>query len=151
MNNTIVWLLDTNVVSEMMRPNPDPRVAAFLDANPREEMATSVVTVWEIEKGVGRVDPGRRREDLARRFRDIVEEFSGTGCSHEPATVGAHAPASRKSGGGVSDSLGGQRRQRVAVPRRRVLDRRKIRHRSPRRRRPTGLPLDIAGIYCRRR
>ena len=77
MTGPVVWLLDTNVVSEMMRPNPDPRVTAFLDANPREEMAISVVTVWEIEKGVGRVDPGRRREDLARRFRDTAEEFFG--------------------------------------------------------------------------
>ena len=77
MTGPVIRLLGANVVSEMMRPNPDPRVAAFLDANPREEMATSVVTVWEIEKGVGRVDPGQRREDLARRFRDIVEEFFG--------------------------------------------------------------------------
>ena len=75
MTGPVVWLLDTNVVSEMMRPDPDPRVAAFLDANPKEEMVTSVVTVWEIEKGIGGIDPGRRREDLTRRFRDIVEEF----------------------------------------------------------------------------
>ena len=77
MNDTIVWLLDTNVVSEIMRLNPDPGVMAFLDTNPVEKMALSAITVWEIENGIGKKDPGEKRESLGRRFRDLLDELFG--------------------------------------------------------------------------
>lgn len=78
MTAPVAWLLDTNVVSEMMRPRPEPRVAAFLDRIASEGMCLSPVTVWEIFNGVGLLDEGRRREDISRRFEDILDEvFEG--------------------------------------------------------------------------
>ena len=71
----LTWLLDTNVVSEMMRPNPAPRVAGFLDSIAAGGIGLAAITVWEILNGIGRLDPGRRREDLARRFQDILDDF----------------------------------------------------------------------------
>jgi len=65
-------LLDTNVVSEMMRPYPEPRVARFLDSIADGGLHISVITVWEILNGIGRLDPTSRRQDLARRFQELL-------------------------------------------------------------------------------
>ena len=70
----MAWLLDTNVVSEMMRPHPEPRVARFLDRIGDRELHVSSITVWEILNGIGRLAPGRRREDLARRFHSVLDD-----------------------------------------------------------------------------
>ena len=72
----LAWLIDTNVVSEMMRPRPEPRVAAFLDSVEREGISLASVTVWKILDGIGRLSPGRRREDLASRLHDLLDELS---------------------------------------------------------------------------
>ena len=69
------WILDANVVSEMMRPAPEPRVARFLDGIAAEGVGLSAVTVWEVLNGIGRLEPGRRREDLTERFRGIVDDL----------------------------------------------------------------------------
>ena len=71
----LAWLIDTNVVSEMMRPRPEPRVAAFLDSIADEGLGLASVTVWEVLDGIGRVDPGRRRRDLADRFQDLLDDL----------------------------------------------------------------------------
>lgn len=71
----VAWLLDTNVISEMMRPHPEPRVARFLDRVANERLHLSAITVWEILNGIGRIDQEHRREDLARRFRDLVNSI----------------------------------------------------------------------------
>jgi len=71
----VAWLLDASVVSEMMRPHPEPRVARFLDRVASERLHLSAITVWEILNGIGRLDHEHRREDLARRFRDLVNSI----------------------------------------------------------------------------
>ena len=70
----VAWILDTNVVSEMMRPHPEPRVAWFLDAIAHEGIGISTVTIWEILNGIGRLTTEQRREELAMRFRSILED-----------------------------------------------------------------------------
>ncbi len=75
MTAPLAWLIDTNVVSEMMRPRPEPQVAAFLDSIADEGLGLSSVTVWEVLDGIGRIDPGRRRRDLADRFQDLLDEL----------------------------------------------------------------------------
>lgn len=69
------WILDANVVSEMMRPAPEPRVARFLDGIAADGIGVSAVTVWEVLNGIGRLEPGRRREDLTERFRGILDDL----------------------------------------------------------------------------
>ena len=68
-------LMDTNVVSEMMRTQPETRVASFLDSIFDEGIGLASITVWEVLDGIGRLAPGRRRADLAQRFRDILGEL----------------------------------------------------------------------------
>ncbi len=71
----IAWLLDTNIVSEMMRRNPEPRVAAFLDKIAGQGIGLASITVWEILNGIGRLDAGSRRDDLAERFQDLLDDL----------------------------------------------------------------------------
>jgi len=75
MTAPVAWLIDTNVVSEMMRPRPDPRVALFLDSIVEEGLGLSTITVWEILNGIGRVAPGSRRRSFADRFQDLLDEL----------------------------------------------------------------------------
>ena len=75
MISRVAWLIDANVVSEMMRPNPEPRVAAFLDSIADEGVGLAAVTVWEVLDGIARLDPGRYRNDLAGRFQDLLDEL----------------------------------------------------------------------------
>ena len=75
MTAPLAWLIDTNVVSEMMRPRPEPRVAAFLDAIEAEGIGLASITVWEVLDGIGRLEPGKRRRGLADRFHDLLDEL----------------------------------------------------------------------------
>ena len=74
------YLLDTNVLSEPARPDPDPRVLAWLGAQAQIDVAISVITLGEIGRGVDLLAPGRRRTrlrewlevDVPRRFHERV-------------------------------------------------------------------------------
>ena len=78
MNEPAAYLLDTNVVSEMMRPEPDQRVVIALQLAALNGVGIASVTVWEILNGIGRLDPGRRRSDLRSRFQCVLDEvFDG--------------------------------------------------------------------------
>jgi len=55
------WLLDTNVLSELRRPRPEPKVLAFIAAKPLDLLYASAVTFAEIRFWIELVaDPGRR-------------------------------------------------------------------------------------------
>ena len=75
MTAPLAWLIDTNVVSEMMRPRPEPRVAAYLDSIADDGLGLASITVWEVLDGIGRLAPGRRRRGLADRFHDLLDEL----------------------------------------------------------------------------
>ena len=75
MTAPVAWLLDTSVVSEMMRPYPEPRVAWFLDAIAIEGIGIATITVWEILNGIGGLSLAQRREELATRFQNILDDI----------------------------------------------------------------------------
>lgn len=58
------WLLDTNVISELRRPKPDDKVAAFVRAQPLEALHISVVTLAEIRFGIELLPEATRRSAL---------------------------------------------------------------------------------------
>jgi toxin FitB len=69
-----VIVLDTNVLSELMRPSPHQRVVSWLDAQDPEAVATTSITVAEILYGVGRLSDGKRKEALGHVAVEIFEE-----------------------------------------------------------------------------
>lgn len=69
-------VLDTNVVSEMMRAEPDPRVTTWLvRQRPRDRFITSV-TVAEIGYGIARLPDGRRRDALGAEASRAFAQFA---------------------------------------------------------------------------
>ena len=71
-------ILDTNVISEIMRPEPDAGVKAWLAALDPLDLAVTSITVAEIQRGIVRLPKGRRRTGLANRFAAFIEaSFAG--------------------------------------------------------------------------
>lgn len=58
------WLLDTNILSELRRPRPEPRVVRFIASQPLERLYVSEVTFAEIRFGIELVEDPARRSDL---------------------------------------------------------------------------------------
>ncbi len=58
------WLLDTNILSELRRPRPEPKVVRFIAAQPLELMFVSAVTLAEIRFGIELVSDANRRAEL---------------------------------------------------------------------------------------
>ena len=71
-------VLDTNVLSEFMRVEPDNQVLAWVDAQPAMELAISAVTVAEILHGIARLPSGKRKQKLESHAMAMFEEdFAG--------------------------------------------------------------------------
>ena len=71
-------LLDTNVVSELMRAAPSPAVLAWLNEQDAATLLVSTVTIAEIEYGLRVLPGGKRRVGLRDRFEQfLVQAFAG--------------------------------------------------------------------------
>ena len=93
-------LLDTNVISELMRPQPDEHVVAWINHQVTARLYVSTVTVAEIEYGLEIRPDGCRRQDLERRFKRFISEgfeervlAFDSGAAHEYANILAHRRA----------------------------------------------------------
>lgn len=70
-------LLDTNVLSEVQRPAPEPRVLAWLDTLDEDRTYISVASIAELRRGVALLEDGRRRTALATWLaHDLPERFA---------------------------------------------------------------------------
>ena len=71
-------ILDTNVISEPLRPEPAPRVLAWLDRQSPSTLYLTAVNVAELMDGVARLPDGRRRVDLeAALATRVLPLFAG--------------------------------------------------------------------------
>lgn len=70
-------VLDTNVISEIFRPAPAPRVVEWLGSLTGDVAITSI-TLAELLAGVRRLPDGRRKDELARRIEDAVAPYRGS-------------------------------------------------------------------------
>jgi predicted nucleic acid-binding protein len=72
------WLLDTNILSELRRPRPEPKVLAFVASQPLDLLYISIVTLAEIRFGIELVpNPARRSELmdwLTHKVRPMFEQ-----------------------------------------------------------------------------
>jgi predicted nucleic acid-binding protein len=79
-------ILDTNVISELMRAKPEPVVVDWFRVRSLLEMATTAINLAEIRLGLARLPFGRRRRELevtfnslaARGFADRVFDFDAS-------------------------------------------------------------------------
>ena len=71
-------LADTDVVSELMRDAPDESVLAWAQSLDVAAVSICVVTVEEIERGLGRVPAGRRRRRFDERWASVLASYADT-------------------------------------------------------------------------
>lgn len=97
-------ILDTNVVSEPMRPRPDARVLAWLDSQPAESLFLTSITVAELWAGIELLPAGKRRTQLHAWVNErVLPMFGGrtlpfdTECAVVFGAVHARARAAGKS------------------------------------------------------
>ncbi|MBB34856.1 MAG: VapC toxin family PIN domain ribonuclease [Hirschia sp.] len=69
-------LLDTNILSELMRPAPSPAVEQWLGRLTDTPLATTAITVAEIAYGLERLEDGNRKQDLWARFDQFIDPTS---------------------------------------------------------------------------
>ncbi len=72
------YLLDTNVISELVRPKPAKAVLAWFENIPSEALHISVLTLGEIRKGVEQMPDGARREKLRLWLEHELVDWFGT-------------------------------------------------------------------------
>ncbi len=73
-----MFVLDTNVLSALMRPEPIPAVAAWIASRPLDLLFTAAVCQSEILAGLAILPDGRRRRDLeAAAWAMFAEDFGG--------------------------------------------------------------------------
>lgn len=85
-------VLDTNVISEVLRPSPEARVLAWLANQPRAFMFTTTVTRGEILYGIRLLPDGVRRQGLWAAAQAIFDEdFAGQVLSFDNDAADAFA------------------------------------------------------------
>jgi len=67
-----VIVADTNVVSELMRPEPAAAVVDWASGIDARHLAITAITVAEIEYGLARLPAGRRQRDLTEAWREVL-------------------------------------------------------------------------------
>jgi toxin FitB len=95
-------VLDTNVVSEVLRPAPEPRVLAWLEEQPASSVFTTAITQGEILYGIRLLPEGQRRRKLWDAAVAIFgDDFAGRVLSFDSEAAEAYAEigASRRAAG----------------------------------------------------
>jgi toxin FitB len=95
-------LLDTNVVSEAMKPEPAPAVRSWLDEQTAETLFLSSVTIAELMFGIGSLPKGKRKDRLTAALDGMLDLFAGrilsfdTGAARRYADLAVKARAAGK-------------------------------------------------------
>ena len=95
-------VIDTNVVSELMRPAPEPAVLAWFSRQRSTDLYLTAVSEAELRAGAAILPAGRRRDRLAAEVDAVVrEDFAGRVLPFDSAAARAYAAiaASRRSAG----------------------------------------------------
>ena len=95
-------ILDTNVVSELLRPTPEPRVEAWLARQDGGQVFLTAVTEAELRTGVAIMADGKRRDELAQAIDAMLrEDFRGRILPFDSAAASVYATiaAGRRAAG----------------------------------------------------
>ena len=70
----MMLVLDTNVISELMKSEPDPQVIAWLDAQSMDSVWTTSISIFEISFGLHALPDGKRKKALQDAFDGMLAE-----------------------------------------------------------------------------
>ena len=123
-------LLDTNVLSALMRDIPDPAVVEWLDTKPAESIWTTSVTVFEIRTGIELLVPSRRRKRLEEMFSLLLDDdLDGRVQSFDlAAAIAAGTLAASRQQAGRAVEIRDVQIAGIAVSRRAAVATRNTRH-----------------------
>ncbi|MFP4393596.1 MAG: type II toxin-antitoxin system VapC family toxin [Desulfohalobiaceae bacterium] len=72
------YLLDTCVISELVKTNPHQKVIHWIKACPEESLYLSSLTIGELQKGVSKLEASKKRTELQQWIdRDLQSRFAG--------------------------------------------------------------------------
>jgi toxin FitB len=72
------YLLDTNVISELIAREPEPQVVAWVDSLDPNFVYLSVITIGEISQGIAKLPPSKRQETLVEWLHnELLIQFRG--------------------------------------------------------------------------
>ena len=72
------YLLDTCLISELVKKEPNPAVVSWLDEQDEQKLFLSVLNLGELQKGISKLPDGAKKEELqAWVALDLVERFTG--------------------------------------------------------------------------
>ncbi|WP_028580333.1 type II toxin-antitoxin system VapC family toxin [Desulfogranum japonicum] len=69
------YLLDTCVISELVRPTPDENVINWLNQTPSERLFLSVITIGEIRKGITKLPDSQKKNQLIDWLNTLLENY----------------------------------------------------------------------------
>lgn len=90
-------VLDTNVVSEALKPEPHPSVRDWLDAQAAETLHLSSVTMAELLFGIGALPVGKRRDKLAAALEGTLKLFDRRILSFDASAARCYADLAVKA------------------------------------------------------
>ncbi len=70
-------ILDTNVISELMKEQPDPQVKQWIGSQRPQDLALTAIAIAEITRGLSRLPKGKRRHILEQNFTAFVHDAFG--------------------------------------------------------------------------
>ena len=123
-------ILDTNVISALMRDPPDAAVLQWLDRQPLTSIWAKSITVLEIRFGIARMAAGRRRNALTREFeRVIADDLEGRILAFDQAAAEYTAALmARRQAEGRSGELRDSMIAGIAIARRATLATHNLKH-----------------------
>lgn len=87
-----MFVLDTNVISELFRPQPDPKVMAWVVQLSGDELFTTAITRGELLFGLYCMPDGRRKSDLLQKLSVLFEQkLAEHVLPYDEAAADAHA------------------------------------------------------------
>ncbi len=69
------YLLDTCVISELVKPSPDKNVIDWINKTPSERLYLSVLTIGEVRKGLTKLPGSRRKDLLSNWLNSLLEDY----------------------------------------------------------------------------
>lgn len=123
-------LLDTNVLSALMRDPPDPTAVAWADRQDAADLWTTSITVFEVRYGLARMAAGRKRAVLEQAFSTMMrQEFAGRVATLDRAAAGAAGDlAARREARGRNVGIRDTLIAGIALTRRATVATRNVRH-----------------------
>ena len=126
-----MMVLDTNVVSEMMKDTPETAVVAWLRQQPKASIWITSVTVFEVQYGLGLMAAGAKQKLLVAAFDELLAtDLKGhilpfdTAAAGKAATLMANRRKAGKPLGAPADGLIGG----IVLARKAMLATRNVRH-----------------------